>query len=238
MSLTTACLAWLLLSAIPAHATTDIVLYASKAPVRAGTWAVVSDSTAAAGFAITNPNLGAPKLLTPLANPANYFEITFPAYSGQAYHLWLRGKAAGNSYDNDSVYVQFSDSVNSSGTAVDRIGTTSGAAVVLQSCTGALEQSWGWADDGWCGLGTDFYFQSTGNHTIRVQVREDGFSIDQIVLSPQTYLSTAPGARVDDVLWICSLEREFHSDRHFNERLHIQLSVAVRGWSDLHRSQS
>jgi len=199
MSLTTECLAWLLLlSAIPAHATTDIVLYASKAPVRAGTWAVVSDSTAAAGFAIANPNLGAPKLLTPLANPANYFEITFPAYSGQAYHLWLRGKATGNSYDNDSVYVQFSDSVTSSGTAVDRIGTTSGAAVVLQSCTGALEQSWGWADNGWCGLGTDFYFQTTGNHTIRVQVREDGFSIDQIVLSPQTYLSTAPGARVDD----------------------------------------
>ena len=198
MSLTTACLVSLLLSAIPVHASTDIVLYAAKAPVRAGTWAVVSDPTAAGGFAIANPNLGAPKLLTPLATPVNYFEMTFPAYSGQAYHLWFRGKAAGNSYDNDSVYVQFSDSVTSSGTAVDRIGTTSGVAVVLQSCTGALEQSWGWADNGWCGLGTDIYFQTTGNHTIRVQLREDGLSIDQIVLSPQTYLSTAPGARVGD----------------------------------------
>jgi len=135
MSLTTACLVSLLLSAILVHASTDIVLYAAKAPVRAGTWAVVSDPTAAGGFAIANPNLGAPKLLTPLATPVNYFEMTFPAYSGQAYHLWLRGKAAGNSYDNDSVYVQFSDSVTSSGTAVDRIGTTSGVAVVLQTST-------------------------------------------------------------------------------------------------------
>jgi hypothetical protein len=31
-------------------------------------------------------------------------------------------------------------------------------------------------------------------------VREDGFSIDQIVLSPQTYLATAPGPRVNDKL--------------------------------------
>ncbi|HJX01339.1 MAG TPA: endonuclease/exonuclease/phosphatase family protein, partial [Terriglobales bacterium] len=38
-------------------------------------------------------------------------------------------------------------------------------------------------------------FQSTGTHTIRVQLRESGFTIDQIVLSPQTYLSAAPGTR-------------------------------------------
>jgi len=33
-----------------------------------------------------------------------------------------------------------------------------------------------------------------------VQVREDGLSIDQIVLSPQTYLSTAPGKTVNDTM--------------------------------------
>jgi PKD repeat protein len=181
-----------------ACASTDIVLYASKAAVRAGTWAVVADSTAAGGFAMANPNLGAPKIAAPLASPANYFQLTFPAYSGKAYHFWLRGKAANNSYNNDSVYVQFSDSVTSSGAAVDRIGTTSGEAVVLQACTGAAEQAWGWTDNGWCGLGNNIYFQTTGTHTIRVQVREDGFSIDQIVLSPETYLSSAPGARVND----------------------------------------
>jgi PKD repeat protein len=186
------------LSPTLAQASTDIVLHAAKAPVRAGTWAVVADSTAADGFAMANPNLGAPEVKIPVANPTNYFQMTFPAYSGTAYHLWIRGKAANNSYTNDSVYVQFSDSVTSGGAAVDRIGTTSAAAVVLQKCAGALEQGWGWADNGWCGLGANIQFSTTGTHTIRVQVREDGFSIDQIVLSRQTYLAAAPGPRVND----------------------------------------
>jgi PKD repeat protein len=172
----------------------DIVLYASTAPVRSGTWAVVSDSTAAGGYAVTTP-VSAIKISTALASPVNYFELTFPAYSSQAYHLWIRGKAANNSYTHDSAFVQFSDSVTSTGTAIDRIGSTSAAAVVLQGCTGNPEQGWGWEDTGWCAPGTNIYFSSTGTHTIRVQVREAGFEIDQIVLSPQTYLTAAPGSR-------------------------------------------
>jgi hypothetical protein len=31
-----------------------------------------------------------------------------------------------------------------------------------------------------------------------VQLREDGLAIDQIVLSPQTYLNNAPGATKND----------------------------------------
>jgi len=182
-----------------AHASSsDVVLYASKAPVKSGTWAVVADSSAAGGYAIGNPNLGAAKLTSPLAQPANYFELTFPASSGQAYHLWIRARSLDNATSNDSVYVQFSDSVNSSQSAVYRIGTTSAAPVVLQACSGATIQGWGWTDNGWCGLGSAIYFQSTGTHTIRVQVREDGLSIDQIVLSPQSYLSAAPGNAIND----------------------------------------
>jgi len=182
-----------------AHANSnDIVLYASKAPVRAGTWAVKADSTAAGGFLIENPNLGAPKLLVPLAKPHNFFEIKFPAYAGQPYHLWIRARSLNNSFSNDSVYAQFSDSVTQAGSAIDRIGTTSAEAVVLQACTGAPEKGWGWTDNGWCSLGKPMYFQYTGTHTLRVQVREDGLSIDQIVLSPQTYLTDAPGVAVND----------------------------------------
>jgi PKD repeat protein len=186
------------LSPILAQASTDVVLHAAKAPVRAGTWEVVADSTAAGGFAMANPILGAPRVTTPLANPKNYFEMTFPAYAGEAYHLWIRGKSADNSYRHDSVYVQFSDSVTSSGSAVDRIGTRTGAAVALQRCNGAAERGWGWTDNGWCGLGANVVFSTTGTHTIRVQVRSDGLSIDQIVLSPQTYLTRAPGVREND----------------------------------------
>jgi endonuclease/exonuclease/phosphatase family metal-dependent hydrolase len=185
--------------AATAHANSnDVVVYASKAPVRAGNWAVKADSTAAGGYLIANPDLGATKLLVPLATPKNFFEIKFPAYAGQAYHLWIRSKSLNNSTSNDSVYVQFSDSVSASGSAIDRIGTTSAEAVVLQACTGAQEAGWGWSDNGWCGSGKAMYFQTTGTHTLRVQVREDGLSIDQIVLSPQTFLSTAPGAAVKD----------------------------------------
>jgi endonuclease/exonuclease/phosphatase family metal-dependent hydrolase len=192
-----------LLSPIAARAAdSDIVLYASTAPVRSGTWAVVSDSTAAGGYAVTTP-VSATKISTALASPANYFQLTFPAYAGQAYHLWVRGKAANNSYYHDSAFVQFSDSVTSTGTAVDRIGTTSAEAIVLQGCTGNPEQGWGWQDTGWCGSGANVYFSSTGTHTIQVQVRESGFEIDQIVLSPQTYLTAAPGSRVSDTT-ICA----------------------------------
>src|SRR6476660_1966292 len=176
----------------------DVVLYASKAPVRAGTWVVTADSTAAGGYLIQNPDAGAPRLLVPLAKPLNYFEITFPAYAGLQYHLWIRSKSLNNSTTNDSVYVQFSDSVNDAGLAIDRIGSTSAEAVVLQACTGAPESGWGWSDNGWCKSGKPLYFQTTGTHTLRVQVREDGLSIDQIVLSPQTFLSNAPGQRVKD----------------------------------------
>jgi PKD repeat protein len=146
---------------------------------------------------MTTP-VSATKVSTPLASPANYFQMTFPANSGQAYHLWIRGKAANNSYSHDSAYVQFSDSVTSSGAATDRIGTASAAAIVLQGCTGNSEQGWGWEDNGWCGSGINVHFQSTGTHTVRVQLRESGFEIDQIVLSPQTYLTAAPGSRTSN----------------------------------------
>jgi len=37
-----------------------------------------------------------------------------------------------------------------------------------------------------------------GSHTVRIQVREDGVQFDQIVLSPTTYLNTAPGPASND----------------------------------------
>jgi endonuclease/exonuclease/phosphatase family metal-dependent hydrolase len=49
-------------------------------------------------------------------------------------------------------------------------------------------------------MGPLIYFQSTGTQTIRVQTREDGLSIDQIVLSPQAYLNSSPGALKNDTV--------------------------------------
>ncbi len=175
----------------------DVVLHAGNAPVHVG-WDRVADTTAASGARLYNPNRGDAKILGALAAPARYFEMTFTAAAGRPYHLWLRMKADGDAYPNDSVHVQFSDSVDASGAPTYRIGTTSGQAVVLEDCDNAGRRGWGWNDNGWCGLGPSITFATSGQHTIRVQQREDGVSIDQIVLSPTTYATRSPGALKDD----------------------------------------
>jgi hypothetical protein len=98
------------------------------------------------------------------------------------------------------VHVQFSDSITASGIAFARIGTTQSAEVNLEDCSGCGLSGWGWQDNGYgVGvMGPDIYFATTGSHTIRIQVREDGFGIDQIVLSPSTYLTNSPGALKND----------------------------------------
>ena len=184
----------------PPPASSDVVLYAGEAQVRAGAWVVVSDTSAAGGLRIHHPDAGAAKVTAPSANPAHYFEMTFTAEAGRAYRLWIRGKAQNDFWGNDSIWVQFSDSVNSSGAPIYRVGTTSGTEINLEDCSGCGLSAWGWQDNGWgVGvLGAQVYFQSTGTHTIRVQGREDGISIDQIVLSPGTYLNSSPGALKND----------------------------------------
>lgn len=178
----------------------EVVLYASQAPVRVGNWSAAADPTAAGGARISNTDQDAAKIVTAAANPANYFELSFNASAGKAYRLWIRGKTLNNSPYNDSVFVQFSGSVNSSGSPVYRIGTTSATEINLEDCSGCALSGWGWQDNGWgIGvLGPQIFFQSTGTQTIRIQVREDGFSIDQIVLSPSSYLFNSPGALKGD----------------------------------------
>ena len=46
--------------------------------------------------------------------------------------------------------------------------------------------------------GIPIYFATTGVQRVRVQQREDGLSIDQIVLSPTTYRTTSPGLAKND----------------------------------------
>src|SRR5688572_10569501 len=122
-------------AAIPAAAQVaangDVILHAQRATVISGAWGLVGDSTAAGGLRLANPDAGKPKLGTALASPVDYFELTFTAEAGRAYHLWIRSKAENNSWTNDSVYVQFSGSLNSAGSAVYRSGTSSAAVYSL-----------------------------------------------------------------------------------------------------------
>ncbi len=161
---------------------------------RAGRWAVVSDSGAAGGAKIRHADGGAAKKDTASASPADYFELTFSATRGVPYRLWVHGRADDDDPYNDSVFVQFAGSVNSSGGAVYRIGTTAATEVNLEPCKGCGLSGWRWQDNGWGYgvLGPVIYFATTGTQRMRIQTREDGMSIDRIILSPSQYLNSKP----------------------------------------------
>jgi phosphatidylserine/phosphatidylglycerophosphate/cardiolipin synthase-like enzyme len=187
----------------PPSGATTIVLRASSVPDAKlhGRWARIADATASGGSALANADSGQSKISPALASPVNYFEQTFTVYHGAAYHVWVRLRAQNNSLGNDSIHVQFSGSIDSFGSPTWRIGTTSSAEIVLQNGTSDGSVSgWGWADNGWNALGPHVYFSADGPQTIRIQQREDGTVIDEIVLSPTTYLSTSPGARDNDTV--------------------------------------
>lgn len=180
--------------------TTDVVLRPGRAAVVAGRWAVVADPSAADGVAVQHPDSGAAKLAQALAAPTNYFELTFDAQANVPYRLWIRGKAQSNRWSNDSVFVQFAGSENGSGAPAYRIGTTAALEVNLEECNDCGLSNWGWQDTGWGAgvLGPEVQFTAAGPQRMRVQTREDGFTIDQVVLSPQRYFSTAPGPPKND----------------------------------------
>jgi hypothetical protein len=101
---------------------------------------------------------------------------------------------------NDSVFVQFDGSVTAAGAPQWRLGTTSATPVVLEDCGGCGLQGWGWNDNGYGvnTLGPLVYFAQTGPQRIRIQMREDGLGLDQIVLSARAYLTARPGAPRND----------------------------------------
>jgi hypothetical protein len=178
----------------------DIVFHLFKAPTRAGAFRVVADATAAGGSRLEHPNANAPRIATPLASPTTYVDFPVAVRANTSYHLWVRGRAAQNFGDNDSVWVQTSGTVDGSGAPIHRIGTSSGMMVNLEDCSGCAISGWGWQDNGFgAGVtGAPLRFAATGTVTIRIQAREDGISLDQFVLSSSTYLNAAPGARRDD----------------------------------------
>jgi len=115
----------------------NIVLWAGNGRIAGSAWQLVSDSSAAGGARLWNPDRGAGKLSYPASSPSSYVDFTFTPVAGVPYRLWFRGKAP-------------------------------------------------------------IHFASSSAQTLRIQQREDGISIDQIVLSPSTYLSSSPGSLKSD----------------------------------------
>jgi len=172
----------------------NIVIYASDIPSGNfhGSFTTTTDGTAAAGVTTMTSDAGVSQTAGPLASPTHYVDVPFIANTGVAYTLWIRVKAAANSKFNDSFYVQFSDA-QASGSPMYPLNTTQGLVVNLATdTTGSSLNNWGWVNGAyWLSQPATFTFASSGTHTLRVQVREDGFSIDQIVLSPSTFFNAS-----------------------------------------------
>ena len=156
--------------------------------------------SAAGGQLLSSADSGWANTSGPSTAPANSVDFTFSAPSATAYHVWLRMRATGNSKYNDSVYLQFSDAVDAGGAAIFGLGTTTGVTVNLAPDTSNSGLSgWGWQDGTyWLTQPKTLRFATTGTHTLRIQTREDGVQIDQVVLSPASYLTTAPGQASND----------------------------------------
>lgn len=178
----------------------EIVMAASTATVVSGAWRVLPDATAAGGSAVGHADAGVAKLAAPLASPVNFVEITFDADAGTPYRLWLRARADRDYWANDSVFVQFNQSLNAAGAVAFRMGSTDALTVNLEDAADAGVSGWGWQDTGYGAgvLGPLVKFETAGTQTIRIQTREDGVRVDQVVLSAVKYLSAAPGSLKND----------------------------------------
>jgi hypothetical protein len=179
----------------------EIVLHAGFGGDGAGEWLATPDETAASGHRTYNPDRGAAKVNTPAAEPAHYFDIWFIPDPTQDYKLWIRGKAENNGWANDSAWLQFDTAIDAAGAPAYRIGTASGLPFNLEECSGCGVSGWGWEDDGWGAVnrnGGTIRFADGGWQRIRIQTREDGLSIDQIVLSAEKYKTSRPGTAKND----------------------------------------
>jgi hypothetical protein len=127
----------------------------------------------------------------------DYIDVVFDADAGVPHTLWLRISAIANSKYNDSAWVQFSDALVG-GSSVYPLNSTEALLVNGSDASGTLN-GWGWMNGGyWLSQAATVTFATSGSHTMRIQIREDGMQLDQIVLSPNRYLNGAPGLPTGD----------------------------------------
>ncbi len=110
--------------ALSSQYTDLVIMKASEADKRHvhGKWKKKDDPTAISGYSVDDlPDQGI-WYFQPLVHPKDYFEVEFPAKRGRKYHVWVRMKANKSSPMSDSVYLQFSDSVDEGGRKRYRIG--------------------------------------------------------------------------------------------------------------------
>ena len=167
---------------------------------RTGTWTQVADSTGAGGFRAFDPNRSAPKTAAPASSPVSAVRIRFTPDPNQVYKLSVHLKAEGNYWGNDSVWVRISRGrptlrAHRSTASAPRPAWQS----ILRNVRG-VASGWGWEDDGWGAVNRNGVASvpDAGRQDILIQTREDGVSVDQVVLSAEKYLTTRPGLAKND----------------------------------------
>jgi probable HAF family extracellular repeat protein len=179
----------------------DIVIYASDIDETSlhGSWSKGIDAASPGGVMLRTPDAGFAVANSPLASPTHAFDMDFTPVANTPYTLWLRLKALNDSKYNDAVWVQF-DGAHANGQPIYQVGSTSGLLVNLATDAGASSLvEWGWVNGAyWLNQPTTFTFPAGSTQRMRIQVREDGVQLDQVVLSPKRYLSTPPGDRTND----------------------------------------
>jgi len=177
----------------------DVVLYPSDMASATGNWALVQSASGAGVTKMQSGDYGWSTTNSPLSYPGDYFEATFSAPAYVKYHVWVRLRAANDSKYNDSIWVQFSDALDRNGNSVYPVGSSNALLVNLENCNSCGVSGWGWQDKAyWLQQENIVQFPSTGTHRIRVQTREDGVQVDQIVLSAVNYFWSAPGSVSND----------------------------------------
>ncbi len=189
---------------------TDIVIDASDISQAAlsGSWTLAHAEDCADGVKLVARGDGAAvsdavpatnAIQNPLPTPNDYFDVSFSASSGTPYRLWLRLRSGRRAPASDGVWVQFSDALVD-GKPAYRVGTDTALLVTEQPCSGCVLSGWGWHDSSWSlSQPSIVTFAGDGPHTLRIQAAAAGVEIDQIVLSPRTYLNGPPGPALDDV---------------------------------------
>ena len=193
-----------ILSDRPHAAVADIVLTANHVVDMHGHWSRAVDSSSAGGVMLTSTDTGWSNTVGPAIAPSHYVDFTFAPQPNTPYRVWLRMRAKGSSKYNDSVFVQFSNARDASNRAMYRVGTTEGLLVNRQRCSSCGLNAWGWYDGSYWLQATSTLLFADGSQTLRVQTREDGVEIDQIVLSPTTFFSKAPGVTDYDTTIVAS----------------------------------
>jgi hypothetical protein len=108
--------------------------------------------------------------------------------------------------------VQFSGATDVAGAARYRIGTSSGLAVNLEECANCGISGWGWEDDGWGAVNTNgvrLRFPHGGVQILQIQTREDGVSVDQVILSSEKYVTARPGKAKNDTTIVAPTRSPF-----------------------------